>query len=290
MKAILTVGIPCSGKTTYAEELCRKDRNWLNINRDDLRFSLTGSRGWQDYKFNKSTENLVTHLQKAAVAYAATLGKKVIISDTNLNGGDRVEWTRYLKHFKYKVEELAFPISLEEAYKRDALRANGVGREVIYDMYKKWLYYSNRKVYTPDPTLPAAVIFDVDGTLATMEGRRGPYEWDKVGSDAPRKEIMAMLNGYRNLGYKIIICSGRDGCCQIATEEWLENFVDWDEFFIRKAGDQRKDTVVKEEMFWNSIVANYNVVTVVDDRPVVCDMWRELGLQVVQVGDPHVRF
>ncbi len=52
----------------------------------------------------------------------------------------------------------------------------------------------------------------------------------------------------------------------------------------------RKDTIVKEEIFWRDIADNYNVQFVIDDRPSVARMWRELGLKVFQVGDPHIEF
>jgi hypothetical protein len=60
---------------------------------------------------------------------------------------------------------------------------------------------------------------------------------------------------------------------------------------MRKAGDGRKDTIVKKEMFLELVHPNYNVEFIVDDRPSVCRMWREeIGLKVLQVGDPHIEF
>lgn len=39
MKAIVTIGIPCSGKSTWAEEYCKKT-GALEINRDNIRMNL----------------------------------------------------------------------------------------------------------------------------------------------------------------------------------------------------------------------------------------------------------
>ena len=39
-KIILTVGIPASGKSTYAKELCKDDSNFRRVNKDDIRTFL----------------------------------------------------------------------------------------------------------------------------------------------------------------------------------------------------------------------------------------------------------
>ena len=70
MRAELLIGIPTSGKTTYAEKKCSADRNWINVNRDDVRFTLTGTCGWKEYKFNRQIEDMVTEIQKTIVASA----------------------------------------------------------------------------------------------------------------------------------------------------------------------------------------------------------------------------
>ena len=70
----------------------------------------------------------------------------------------------------------------------------------------------------------------------------------------------------------------------------LEHGIGASALFMRAPGDMRKDTIVKEEIFWRDIADNFNVQFVVDDRPSVCRMWRELGLKVLQVGNPHIEF
>jgi len=289
-KAIITVGISCSGKTTYAKELCKGNGNWINCNRDDLRFSLTGTIGWSEYKFNKHIENTVTQLQCQVVNTAVQLGKNVIISDTNLNPKTRTVWKNTLEQAGFEVEMKTFPIDLMKAIERDSYRDNGVGYVVIHKQWKQWLDYINYKIYTPNRELDKAVIIDVDGTLAEMVCR-SPYEWHRVGSDEVVSIIKDMVVGYHLLGYKIICMTGRDGCALEDTLEWLDkNSIPYDEIYIRPAGDSRKDSVVKAELFWNNIAKRYNVCAVVDDRPQVCRMWRDLGLKVIQVADPYKEF
>ncbi len=55
---------------------------------------------------------------------------------------------------------------------------------------------------------------------------------------------------------------------------------------MREAGDMRKDSIVKKELFDQHIRGKYNVRMVIDDRDQVVDMWRnELGLTCLQVAE-----
>jgi hypothetical protein len=54
---------------------------------------------------------------------------------------------------------------------------------------------------------------------------------------------------------------------------------------MREYGDQRKDSIVKAEIFDQEIRGRYHVVAVFDDRDQVVRMWRSLGLTVFQVAE-----
>lgn len=136
-----------------------------------------------------------------------------------------------------------------------------------------------------------AAIFDIDGTLAKMNGR-GPYEWDKVGNDLLVPPVKDLADMMRAGGYKILIFSGRVGndACRAATLEWLERHgIDHDEFRMRREGDMRNDTLVKEE-FYDELKGRYDIIYAVDDRPRVCRLWHKLGLCLLKVGDPDLDF
>lgn len=288
MKAVITVGISASGKTTWAKE----QKNFHDVNRDWIRFNIVSPESTQEnYKFSKSRENEVTKIQEQMVMNAHGMSQNVIISDTNLNPSIRNKWEKLLTELGYEVEIKEFPITLEEAYKRDSLRTNGVGQNVIYSQYQKWLEYKGRKTYVPDESKPKAILFDIDGTLAQMEGR-SPFAWDKVGTDSVKELIKAMAVGYDQQGYLVICVSGRDGVCYDDTQLWLhKNEIPYWYLFMREEGDMRKDTIIKEEIFWNKIADDYNVVGVVDDRPSVVRMWHELKIpNIICVGNPWVEF
>lgn len=81
--------------------------------------------------------------------------------------------------------------------------------------------------------------------------------------------------------------SGRDGVCEDETKKWLKNNnIPCDFLFMRTPGDNRKDTIVKKELFDKYVKDTYNVQFVLDDRSCVVDMWRnEIGLTVLQVAE-----
>lgn len=293
MKCIITVGVPASGKSTFAKELIEQDDSYVEINRDWIRFNVVCPMSdWGSYKFTKKREQEVTSTQEEMIMDAFAKEKNIIISDTNLNNKTRTRLIRIAEDIGYEVEIHEFPITLEEAWKRDAVRENGVGHSVIYQMYQKWLEYKGRRTYTPDTTKPKAVMFDVDGTLAQMESGRSPYDWSRVGEDSPRQLIIDMAKGFDAMGYVILVVSGRDGICFDETSEWLEdNEVPYFYLYMREEGDVRKDTIVKEEIFWDLLADNWNIVGVVDDRPAIYRLWTELKIpNVIMVGNAYVDF
>ena len=131
-----------------------------------------------------------------------------------------------------------------------------------------------------------AIIVDVDGTLADMRGVRGPFEWDKVHLDKPHQDVIDLVKDLTSLEkYRIIITTGRDGVCEQETKDWLtDNGVMYDDFYIRPKGDFRKDNIIKSEIYMDHIRPKYDVQFVIDDRDQVVEMWRSLGLRVLQVA------
>lgn len=294
MKAIVCVGISASGKSTFAEALFTKS-GYAEVNRDNVRFNhfCNGRRDWRLYKFTKANEKYVTEVCDRDIDTWASLGINIVCSDTNLNPKYRKALISKLEDLGYEVEIKEFPITLEEAWKRDDNRVGGVGRSVIYSQYLKWLEYKGERKYTPDTTLQKTILCDVDGTVASMQGVRKPYEWDKVHLDKPRHFVISMVEGIAiEEDYHVIFLSGRDGCCFQETKDWLNTNVGCNfELMMRSAGDNRKDAEVKYEIFWNDIADNYNVVGVFDDRPCMIRKWYEIGIEnVISVANPWVEF
>lgn len=292
MKAIITVGVPCSGKTTFAKEM--EEHGFRDINRDWVRFNVVvpGS-DWSTYKFTKEREKEVSKVVEQMIMESWANEEDIIISNTNLNEGKRVALIAKLENLGYEVIIYDFPVTREQAVKRDNHRANGVGQDVIYRMMQDWNEYTGRITYVADESLPKAIIFDVDGTIAQMDGR-GPFDWKRVGEDKPREFVIQMLRNYAMMGYIIIICSGRSDECVGETAAWLDEHVGsmfWHHLHMRKTGDYRRDSVIKEEIFWTHLAHKYNIVACVDDRPMMIRTWHELKIaNVIAVADPYIEF
>jgi predicted kinase len=292
MKAYVTVGVSASGKTTFANELVKQ--GFRDINRDYIRFNIVcPGANWSNYKFNGKNEKAVTEIHEQMIMESWARGENIVISDTNLNFGRRINLIKTLQDLGYVVEIKEFHVTQDTAYKRDRLRANGVGEGVIYRQFKDYNDYVGRVTYEADTSLPKAIIFDVDGTIAEMNGR-GPFEWKRVGEDKPRDFVIQMLRNYADMGYIIIICSGRDDICVGETSAWLDEHVGsiyWHALHMRKNGDFRKDNAVKEEIFWTHLAHRYNIVACVDDRPQMIRLWHELHIpNVIAVADPYIEF
>jgi phosphoglycolate phosphatase-like HAD superfamily hydrolase len=138
-------------------------------------------------------------------------------------------------------------------------------------------------------TLPRAVLFDVDGTLAirdeTDPNVRHFAAWDRVGEDLPNVAVIELAQLVAESGrYKLVVMSGRDEVCRRQTEMWLDaQEVAFDELYMRRHKDNRPDNVVKEELYRKHIEGRYEIAWVVDDRMQVVRMWRDvLGLTVFQ--------
>ena len=292
MKAIMTVGISASGKTKFAKELV----GFKIIERDMIRAQILneltsgeteGKVVWSRWKWK--WEGTVTRIQREMIQEAAEAGENIIISDTNLSPTHRLELSNFLQRLGYDVEYKFIQPNFEQAVKYDTARENGVGISVLAEQLNKW-NSQFKDQYKGTPNTHSAVIVDIDGTLAHMDGR-SPFEWTRVGEDSVDLEVKGIVDGLRSIGYKIIVVSGRDGVCKDLTAEWLKfHGIQYDDFFIRPEGDTRPDTEIKEEIFWNDIAPYYNIRMAIDDRPKVCMMWRSIGVKVIQVGNPYIFF
>lgn len=294
-KVVILVGLPASGKSTYARKLVGKG-NYTRVNKDDLREMLHASGKEGDRGFRGKLENTVLSIRDSIIIKALRSGQNVVVDDTNLDPKhiDRISEVveaqqeldrEYLQNpkLKYTWEVKVFDTPLEDCIKRDMTRSKPVGERVIREMHNKYLRPLKR--VTQDENAPQAVIFDMDGTLALLNGR-DPYDASTCEYDLPNYPVIDVLRKYQKDGYKIIICSGRKDEFAEQTGRWLDKFdIKPDLLLMRVTDDNRNDSIVKEEMFKNHILGKYYVEVVYDDRERVVDTWRDLGLTCFQVSD-----
>ncbi|HEY6115934.1 MAG TPA: polynucleotide kinase [Candidatus Dormibacteraeota bacterium] len=132
-----------------------------------------------------------------------------------------------------------------------------------------------------------AVLCDIDGTLALRTSDRSPFDWSRVGEDEPNPPVVELVQLIWTAGkHHIILMSGRDEVCRRQTEMWLDaQGVSYNELHMRAHKDNRKDSLIKEELYRKHVEPRYEVAFVLDDRQQVVKMWRSLGLPVFQVAE-----
>lgn len=289
MKKILILrGLPASGKSTFAKQLVKENPGlYKRINRDDLR------EMFDTYHFSRDNEKFVKRVRDVLIREALRDGKHVIVDDTNLSSKNVNRITQLADEHRKKtgepveVEVKEFEVSLAEALERDAKREKRVGDRVIRKMHRQFYGNGNSRdpQYAPqDETLPPAIMCDLDGTLAILNGR-SPYDGSMCENDILNQPVYDILKNYHNLGNKVLLLSGRMDSSQPQTERWLaKHNVPYDMLIMRKHTDTRKDSIIKTEIFNEHIKDKYFVRFVLDDRNQVVDMWRQdLGLPCLQV-------
>lgn len=280
-------GLPASGKSTWAKKLAQHPQV-KRVNKDDLR-EMVDSSVW-----SKGNEKEILAIRDDLIYRWLRARYNVIVDDTNLDPKHEERLRFIAKDCKAEFVVKEFDVTVEEAITRDLARPRSVGERVIRDMYQRYLAPKVEPVvYVPPADGKPAIICDIDGTLAHMTpegrlrfGKQAPYMWDYVHEDALDPVVSKILDRYADK-YRIILLSGRDEGCRPHTEAWLQQKnVYYQDLFMRAAGDNRDDTIVKRELFERHVHPYYNVHFVLDDRNKVVKMWRdELGLKVLQVAD-----
>lgn len=285
----LTTGLPASGKTTWAKEQVKNSGGRIvRVNMDDIRAMLGLS-------YSKEAEDLALKIQEQSILTAMAAGKDVIVDNCHLTNNMPKRIKKAVDgSATFKVKDFTH-ISPQECARRDFEREKPVGATVIsglaQHLKKSWRLteeWMNDIVispwYEPVPGSDAAVVFDIDGTLAKHVSR-SPYDYSRVLTDEPHDHIVRLLKMYWEEGYEILIVSGRPDSCAEDTFLWLKGCgIPFSEVFMRKAGDSRDDRVVKQEIFDTHIRDNYRVHMWFDDRDRVVNRMRKLGINVAQVA------
>ena len=290
-KLILTRGAPASGKTTWAKKYLDKHRGVYRVNRDDLRRIRHPSDNWPGYKFSKANEKDVSDHQESMIKTFSKGSFDVIVDDTNLNDKTLKRLTTLGNSLGFEVEVVDFfDVPLHKLIERNLKREWSVPEDVIHRMFRKQLEIQGRIIEKTEG-LPDCIIVDVDGTIADMkkghpEGRMA-YDWHLVKNDLPKQNAIDVVE-YLSSKNRIVFLTGRDGVAYNDTKTWIEKHISiWGnrfDLFSRKAGDERADCVIKEEILRKQVLPNYNVKYCLDDRNQMVDHWRALGLECWQVA------
>ena len=294
----LMTGLPASGKSTHARKLMAEAGGRMRrVSLDDLRLMLDDNPGGR--RLTYAHEETVLAVQDAAVLAAVKGGFDIVVDNTHLKATIPNRLKKLVNgQAVFEVHDFT-DIDVEECVRRDAARPNPVGEGHIRAMNLRlrsarssgWRLTAAMlndiapiQPYVADWSLPAAVLCDIDGTLAGR-GARGPYELEKCELDALIPATAHALKAFAAQGDRIILLSGRGEEVRAHTERWLAaNGVRYDEMWMRAAGDQRGDDTVKGELFDAHIRHRYAARVVLDDRDRLIALWRDrLGLPCWQV-------
>lgn len=313
---VITRGLPGSGKSTYAKKWVSEAPGRARVNRDDLREMLHGGY------IGLEGEGAVTAAQEAAVRALLTSGKDVIVDDLNLRQQYARRWLTVATECGAELEVVDYTnVPIATCIQRDELRKYDVtvGRSVGESVIRKQARFLAGKPYPlPAPVnppkstrgqldiepysvplgKPKAILVDLDGTMALMNGR-GPHEYHRVGEDLSNEAIVRLVavldqateNDSTLYGpdFEIVFLSGRVETCYFQTYHWLAERGFTNHRLIMRPPlpdgvQQPKDSVVKLALFNEHIRDHYDVQFVLDDRDQVVEMWRALGLTCLQVA------
>lgn len=294
----ITRGLPGCGKSTFAQEwVAENPESRVRINLDDFR------NMFDRYTVTSGPHAIrVVTARNAAVVAMLNAGYDVIVDDTNLPN----KFVRELHKIAvaadadFNVVDMT-DVPVDVCIARDAARDRTVGEDVIRNYHNRFVKgrtyplkvdipESDKPVmaepYIPDTTLPRTILCDLDGTVALMNGR-GPYDETRVSEDLPNQPVIDAVKAMHAAGHTVVFLSARTEGCKEDTAAWLDRHVGitYDNLLMRNVGDQRKDALVKREIFDSYIRDHYQVIGVFDDRNQVVQMWRSLGLTVFQVAE-----
>ena len=282
-------GLPASGKSTWAkEQLDAAPTNSIKrVNKDLLRKMLDNSM------HSKGNEKFVLSVRNAIIDLALNEGKHVIVDDTNLHPDHIRDISRNVRdrvdECQVKIKDFT-DVSLDECIKRNEGRIGTEGyvpQMIIRSMHDKYLV-DKPKVFVRkehDPDKETVIMCDLDGTLALM-GDRSPYDASTCADDEINTPVLSVITEMDN--HSVVFLSGRSDKYRSQTLDFLKKCgfaphkVD---LFMRKEGDFRKDSIVKEELYRTHVEPVCNVEFVLDDRDQVVEMWRSIGLNCFQVAE-----
>lgn len=314
-KIIFTRGVPASGKSTWAQKWVNQDpENRVRVNRDDIRYALYGkyvlTKPKPDHKGRPTNkvvtdvegEQNVTRVEHELIRKALANGKSVVSDNTHLNTRFLKPYLDIAKQAGVKIENKDFPISVEEAKRRNSQRERKVPDHVIDRMYSNMgpngEFHLFPGAYTPRPfkaptERKMAILVDLDGTFDDVRSIRhfvrGKYrDFDAFHRNSlftpPNPEVVKMVKDAHDAGFSVLVTTARKNEYRDISEVWTNKHsqAPIENMYMRADDDNRPDHEVKKDMF-DEISKNYDVVRAIDDNGAAIDAWVSKGIQVTVV-------
>lgn len=290
--------MPASGKSTWAKKYVQDRINWIRISNDEMRVCFFNR------VFSKGDTDTINKLRLNLVRFAMDQKLNIVVDNVNLHPQHEQQLKSLCGEANYKFKIQSFcDVSLAECLRRNKLRKDSVPAVIIVEMYNRFIKDADvpavettevplqRRERAPvanqDESLPHAIICDLDGTLALIE-HRNPYDASNCHEDDVNPPVCKTVHAMRADGCQLILVSGRKDEYEAQTRKFLlekcgfksEDYI----LLMRKDGDNRKDSIVKKEIYDTYIKNKFYIHLVLDDRNSVVDLWRSIGLACFQVN------
>jgi predicted kinase len=297
-KLIICRGIQGSGKSTWAKEWAKESpKTRVRFNWDDMR-NMMGEY-WVPERENTG---IMKTLRASFLGDMMQKSWDIVIDNMNLNPKDWEFYEGIVKthnqtfpQLQYEIDYKDFFTPVEECIRRDAMRPNPIGEQVIRATWKRYRHFIickeiedkfyNMKTYDKDKR--DCIVVDMDSTICANLTRRPFYEGDwkeKLIYDTPLAGPISIVRAQKMTGTcDVIILTGRREDGREATEEWLKTYnVPYDRLFMRGANDYTKGDAFKEKILETFILPKYNVLFAMDDDDKCVKMFRRNGIICLQ--------
>jgi predicted secreted acid phosphatase len=141
-----------------------------------------------------------------------------------------------------------------------------------------------------------AIIVDIDGTLANnptkaMLVEQQKIDWNQFTDmskyDTVNEWCLEIVKAFGKKNFKIIFLTRRSEMARKVTTDWLTINVgmgiDW-ELLMSGDNDTEPDWILKRRVYEEKIRPFYDVLFCMDDKMVIANMWRSIGLTCLHVA------
>ena len=306
----ITRGLPGSGKSTWANEKLKEFSapGGMIVERDRLRQEFLGLGLDKKGVGTDAEERMITKVQHERIRQGLRMGLNVIVSDTGLRDLVVRELIGIAEDEGAEVHIKDFrDMPLELAKERNDLRGDGrVPDHVMDNMYDRFVKGKNLseipqafklektkfdfdsvpKYVAPENGVPT-YICDLDGTLASHEGIRSPYDVTKYREDAVHQDMVHTVRALHDTGNKIVIFTGRHRDHEEDVVWWLNHHnIPYDELVMRERPSVSDDE--EKVMLFEKYIRGREDIKIIasfDDRNRVVNALRTaFNIRVYQVA------
>lgn len=289
-KLTLLVGSPGSGKSTLAKDRIYND----------------GDHGAATVYINQDTQGKQGHIDLFWKALGEN--KDIIVDRMGFSKEQRLRYLHPAKEAGYESEIIVLHVPYQTCLERclarkdhPTIKEEKDARSALFTFFGKYERVQDNEAdvvtrlgWATDRA-SAIVTIDLDGTLCNIDHRLHYVSGKATDSEETQKKNWPMffkelvndkvndwcadiMDSMLTSGYQIILASGRPDDHEKATREWLSNNnITYHNLFMRRRGDYRPDTVIKEIILDFEILPRGKPLFFIDDRKVVVDLWRSRG-------------